>query len=52
MVMNAINNDPAILVKGNIVGPSIAMSAWTPQQVWDTGYIQAYANDLGALSVE
>jgi len=49
--MNAINNDPGITVKNNIVGPSIA-TEWTPEMVFNTGYIQAYANNLGALSVE
>lgn len=52
LMMNAINNDPGITVKNNIIGPSIAMAAWTPEQVFDTGYIQAYTNNLGALAVE
>lgn len=52
VVMTGINNDPAIPVKNNIIGPSIALSAWTLEQIWDTGYIQTYTNNLGAISVE
>lgn len=52
VVMAAINNDPTIPTKNNIIGPSISSSQWSPEQVFDTGYIQAYTNNLGALAVE
>jgi hypothetical protein len=33
--------------------PSVAASEWTqPEEVWNTGYIDAYKNNLAALSVE
>jgi hypothetical protein len=39
-------------VKNNLVGPSVATGPWTPEMVWDTGFIGAYAGNMAALSVE
>ncbi|RPD63414.1 glycoside hydrolase family 79 protein [Lentinus tigrinus ALCF2SS1-6] len=35
-----------------LLGPSLATGDWTPEMVWDTGFIQAYSDALGALTVE
>ena len=50
--MQAIANDPNIPVKNNLIGPSVATGAWTPEMVWDTGFITPYSNSLSALAVE
>jgi hypothetical protein len=51
-LVQAINNNPNIPVKNNLIGPSVATGLWTPEMVWDTGFIAAYTNSLGALAVE
>jgi hypothetical protein len=38
-------------VKNNLIGPSVS-GTWTPEMVWDTGFISQYTDSLNALSVE
>lgn len=52
VVMDAINNNPKIPVKNNIIGPSVSNSEWSPERVFDTGYVDAYNSNLWALAVE
>ena len=46
-----MNADSRILNKNMLIGPSVA-SAWTPEQVWDTGFIDTYKDHLYCLSVQ
>ncbi|KAI0830340.1 glycoside hydrolase family 79 protein [Trametes gibbosa] len=39
-------------VTNNLIGPSLATGDWYPEDVWNTGFIPAYADTLGALTVE
>ncbi|KAI0073210.1 hypothetical protein K474DRAFT_1666888 [Panus rudis PR-1116 ss-1] len=52
VVVQAIANDENIPIRNNLIAPSVATGAWTPEMVWDTGFIPAYTNQLGALAVE
>jgi hypothetical protein len=52
VMVQAINNNPNIPVKNNLIGPSVATGSWTPEMVWDTGFIPSYTNSLSALAVE
>jgi hypothetical protein len=52
LVVNAMQADPNMQLKQNLLGPSLATGDWTPEMVWDTGFIPAYSNVLGALTVE
>ncbi|KAJ7153086.1 glycoside hydrolase family 79 protein, partial [Mycena crocata] len=36
----------------NPTGPSIADASWTPEMVWDTGFVNTYSANLAWLSVE
>ncbi|CDO77499.1 Glycoside Hydrolase Family 79 protein [Trametes cinnabarina] len=36
----------------NLIGPSVATGDWRPEDVWNTGFIQAYSDSLAALTVE
>ncbi|KAI0750899.1 glycoside hydrolase family 79 protein [Daedaleopsis nitida] len=47
----AYTSDSQIPVKNNLIAPSVT-SGWTPEMVWDTGFIDAYGQYLSALSVE
>lgn len=52
VLIAAIGNDSNIPVKNMLIGPSVATGAWTPEMVWDTGFIPAYTDSLSALAVE
>ncbi|KAF7974485.1 hypothetical protein HWV62_12034 [Athelia sp. TMB] len=51
VLVQAIDSDQNIPVKNNLIGPSVS-GTWSPEQVWDTGFIPAYTNSLSALAVE
>ncbi|EMD34946.1 glycoside hydrolase family 79 protein [Gelatoporia subvermispora B] len=51
LVINAIGQDSNIPVKNTLIAPSVS-GTWSPEDVWDTGFIPAYQNSLGALAVE
>ncbi|OCH92577.1 hypothetical protein OBBRIDRAFT_886183 [Obba rivulosa] len=51
MVVIAVDDDAHIPIKNNLIGPSVS-GTWTPEDVWNTGYIEAYAHALGALAVQ
>ncbi|KAJ6590373.1 glycoside hydrolase family 79 protein [Mycena sp. CBHHK59/15] len=38
--------------KNILIGPNIANFAWTPEQVWDTGFVDTYNDNLAFLAVE
>lgn len=52
VVVNAMQADPNMQLRQNLLGPSLATGDWTPEMVWDTGFIPAYTNYLGGLTVE
>ena len=51
-LINATDANPRILNKNMLIGPSVASGPWTPEQVWDTGFIDAYKDRLYCLAVE
>lgn len=51
-LINTMNADSRILNKNMLIGPSVATGHWTPEQVWDTGFIDTYKDHLYCLSVE
>lgn len=51
-VVQAIANDPQIPTRNNLVAPSVNSGPWSPESVWDTGFVSAYSGALGALAVE
>ncbi|KAJ7661951.1 glycoside hydrolase family 79 protein [Mycena polygramma] len=44
--------DPLGRAKGLLLGPSVADATWTPEMVWDTGFVSTYSANLAWLSVE
>ncbi|KAL1943311.1 hypothetical protein VTO73DRAFT_4386 [Trametes versicolor] len=46
--IKALNVD----VANNLIGPSLATGDWYPEDIWNTGFIPAYTESLGALTVE
>ncbi|OCH90122.1 hypothetical protein OBBRIDRAFT_793583 [Obba rivulosa] len=51
LVIDAIGEDSSIPVKNNLIAPSVS-GTWSPEDVWNTGFIPAYQSSLGALAVE
>ncbi|PCH43216.1 glycoside hydrolase family 79 protein [Wolfiporia cocos MD-104 SS10] len=52
LVVAAMQADPNISVLNNLIAPSVATGDWTPEDVWNTGFIPAYTNSLSILTVE
>ncbi|KAJ7749319.1 glycoside hydrolase family 79 protein [Mycena maculata] len=51
LLIEAFAADPNIPVKNKLIGPSVS-GTWTPEQVFDAGFITNYTDSLGAISVE
>ncbi|KAI0830343.1 glycoside hydrolase family 79 protein [Trametes gibbosa] len=51
LLTQAIQGDGSIPVKNNLIAPSVS-GTWTPEMVWDTGFVEAYTQYLGSLAVE
>ncbi|KAJ7783995.1 glycoside hydrolase family 79 protein, partial [Mycena maculata] len=44
--------DPSGRARTLLLGPSIADAGWTPEDVWNTGFVATYSANLAFLSVE
>ena len=53
-MITALKADPKVNSTGdlNLIGPNLSGAAWSPEMVWDTGFIPSYAPNLFALAVE
>jgi hypothetical protein len=51
-LLKAVDADSRIPVKNNLVGPSIGSGPWSPEQVWQTGFIDKFKDRLRALTVQ
>jgi hypothetical protein len=51
-LINTMDANPRIPVKNKLLGPSIATGDWTPEQVWNAGFIDKFKDRLYALTVE
>lgn len=51
-LIQTIEGNPKIPNKNMLIGPSVATGPWTPEQVWATGYIDAYKANMYCFSVE
>lgn len=49
--IKAMNANTSIPRQNILIAPSVSVN-WTPQQIWDTGFVDAYNQSLGILSVE
>jgi hypothetical protein len=51
-LITAMEANSGIPNKNMLICPSVATGPWTPEQVWDTGFIDTYNSYLSALAVE
>ncbi|KAH9929433.1 glycoside hydrolase family 79 protein [Fomitopsis serialis] len=50
-IVEAIAADDNIPMRNNLIAPSVS-GTWTPEDVWNTGFLTSYDSSLGALAVE
>ncbi|KAJ7167195.1 glycoside hydrolase family 79 protein [Mycena crocata] len=50
--MTATGADPSGRAKSILIGPNIANHDWQPQQVWDSGFVDKFQDNLAFLAVE
>jgi hypothetical protein len=51
VMVDAIDADNSIPIKNNLVAPCVS-GTWSPEDVFNTGFVPAYTASLGYLSVE
>ncbi|KAJ7185481.1 glycoside hydrolase family 79 protein [Mycena filopes] len=51
LMVAALAANANVPVKNNLIGPSVS-GTWTPEDIWNTGFIAEYTDSLSALSVE
>ncbi|KAG5633558.1 hypothetical protein H0H81_006850, partial [Sphagnurus paluster] len=51
-LVTAIQNDPQIPIKNMLIGPSLASGPWSPEQLWETGYLDRFKDSLTAVTME
>ncbi|CCM01660.1 uncharacterized protein FIBRA_03722 [Fibroporia radiculosa] len=52
VVVAAMEADSNIHATNNLMAPSVATGDWTPEEVWNTGFVASYTSSLSALTVE
>ncbi|KAF8509965.1 glycoside hydrolase family 79 protein [Gautieria morchelliformis] len=50
VMVQGIQNDGNIRNKTNLIGPSVCCN-WTPEQVFDAGFLTNYVNDLAFIAI-
>ncbi|KAG6864522.1 hypothetical protein C0991_008984 [Blastosporella zonata] len=51
-LVNAINVDGSIPNKNLLIAPNIATGDWHPEDVWNTGFVDVFSQNLAYLAVE
>ncbi|KAJ3506310.1 hypothetical protein NLJ89_g6943 [Agrocybe chaxingu] len=51
-LIEVMDNNPRIINKNMLLGPSIASAHWTPADVWATGFIDRFRDRMYAFTVE
>ena len=50
-MVNGIHDDKKITRTGNLVAPSL-QGTWSPEDLWSTGYLDAYGSSINILAME
>ncbi|KAK0190675.1 glycoside hydrolase family 79 protein [Armillaria mellea] len=51
-LVQAMSNDANAVNKNLLIGPNIATGDWVPEDVWQTGFVDTYSENLAYLAVE
>ncbi len=47
-----MSSDANAVNKNLLIGPNIATGDWVPEDVWQTGFVDTYSENLAYLAVE
>ena len=48
----AMEGDEHVVNQRLLIGPNIATGDWTPEMVWNTGFVDTFSTNLAYLAVE
>lgn len=48
----AMDGDEHVVNQRLLIGPNIATGDWTPEMVWNTGFVDTFSSNLAYLAVE
>ncbi|KAG2005628.1 hypothetical protein CC2G_002017 [Coprinopsis cinerea AmutBmut pab1-1] len=51
-LINAMSGDVHLSNRQLLIGPNVATGDWTPEMVWETGFVDQFSNNLAYLAVE
>ena len=51
VVVNAVQQDAKIKSKNKLIAPSV-QGQWTPEDVWNTGFLDSYGSSLDVIAME
>ncbi|KAK0243051.1 glycoside hydrolase family 79 protein [Armillaria nabsnona] len=51
-LVQAMSSDANAVNKNLLIGPNIATGDWVPEDVWQTGFVDTYSENLAYLAVE
>ncbi|KAF8073315.1 glycoside hydrolase family 79 protein [Lyophyllum atratum] len=51
-LVKAVQDNPNIPIKNMLIGPSLASGPWTPEQLFDTGYLEKFKDSLSVVTME
>jgi len=44
--------DEHVINRRLLIGPNVNTGQWTPEMVWNTGFVDSYSSNLAYLAVE
>jgi len=47
-----MSDDDYMVSRNLLIGPNVNTGPWTPEVVWNTGFVDAYSDHLAFLAVE
>jgi hypothetical protein len=51
-LVTAMEGDEHVVNQRLLIGPNIATGDWTPEMVWNTGFVDTFSSNLAYLAVE
>ncbi|GLB45264.1 putative glycosyl hydrolase family 79 C-terminal beta domain [Lyophyllum shimeji] len=51
-LIKAVEDNPRIPIKNMLIGPSLATGPWTPEMLFDTGYLDRFKDSLCMVTME
>ncbi|KIM41887.1 glycoside hydrolase family 79 protein [Hebeloma cylindrosporum] len=51
-LVEAMAGDEHVSNRGLLIGPNVNTGDWTPEMVWNTGFVDSYSSNLAYLAVE